>query len=93
MSVQKQVVKVKCPHCGFIHKLYIDAEVGKADALASADTLAVQMNESFQKIAERIKDLLSDKELMEANSWIGMPPCSHCEQSYELNIHTHKTRQ
>jgi uncharacterized protein (UPF0212 family) len=83
MADQKQVRKIKCPHCGWIRK--IDVSVIEDEGVA---TVVRGMSDALQAAAGRIKALLADRELDEANAWVDMPQCPHCGNVYRYNVRT-----
>jgi uncharacterized protein (UPF0212 family) len=80
---QDQVKRIKCPHCGWIRK--IDVAVLEDEAMAS---VVRGMSEALRAAAERIKALLHDPQLDEANAWVDMPDCPHCGNVYRYNVRT-----
>jgi len=84
MSVERQIHKVKCPHCGWIRN--IDVTVYEDELMASV--LAGPVSDAIQAVADKIKGLLDDPALDEANAWIDMPACPHCENVYRHNVRT-----
>jgi uncharacterized Zn-finger protein len=82
MDVKKQFRKVKCPHCGWIRR--VDVTVYENELIASV--VAGPMSEAIKQVTERIKSLLAAPDLDEANAWVDMPPCPHCENVYRYNV-------
>jgi uncharacterized Zn-finger protein len=83
MADQKQVRKIKCPYCGRIRK--IDVTVIEDESMA---TVVRGMSDALRASVERIKALLADRELDEANAWVDMLACPHCGNVYRYNVHT-----
>lgn len=83
MADQDQVRKLKCPHCGWIRT--IDVRVVEDEAMA---TVVRAVSEKLKAATERIKALLADAELEEANAWLDMPDCPHCGKVYRYNVRT-----
>ena len=81
MADREQVQRIKCPHCGWIRKV----NVGVLEDEATASVVA-GMSEVLRAAAERIKALLADAQLDEANAWVDMPPCPHCGNVYRYNV-------
>lgn len=88
MSVERQIHKVKCPHCGWIRN--IDVTVYEDELQASV--LAGPVSDAIRAVADRIKELLADPALDEANAWTDMPPCPHCENVYRYNVRTQQVK-
>jgi len=51
-------------------------------------TVVRGMSDALRASAERIKALLADRELDEANAWVDMPACPHCGNVYRYNVRT-----
>lgn len=88
MNVERQIRKVKCPHCGWIRS--IDVTVYEDEAMATV--LSGPVSDAIRDVAERIKRLLADPALDEANAWVNMPPCPHCENVYQYNVRTREVK-
>ena len=83
MADREQVKKLKCPYCGWIRTVHVN--VIEDELMATA----VQgMSDALKAAAERIKTLLADTRLDEANAWVDMPKCPHCENVYRYNVRT-----
>jgi hypothetical protein len=82
MANTEQVEKIKCPHCGWIRSINLDATLDESMA-------SVVMGENvLQGIARRIKAAQADARLDAANAWIDMPACPHCKNTYRYNVRT-----
>ena len=85
----KQIVKPKCPHCGFIRRIELDIEAGKVDLPAGIQEFVNALNQNWQ---EKIKPLLEGRHEFESGNWLPMPPCPECSKPYEYNVVTQETR-
>ncbi len=88
MKTDKQIRKVKCPHCGWVRTL--DVTVYEDELLATV--VAGRMSDALRDAVERVKGLLADPQLDEANAWVDMPPCPHCQNVYQYNVRSGKVR-
>ena len=88
MTVERQIRKVKCPHCGWIRT--IDITVYEDETRATV--LAGRLSDAIRDVTERIKGLMADPALDEANAWVDMPPCPHCENVYQYNVRTREVK-
>jgi phage FluMu protein Com len=88
MINQSQDKKIKCPHCGWIRTVPIRVieEAGTTDVVKGIETV-------IKNIGEKLKAALSDTQLNEANSWIDMPRCPNCSNTYQYNTRTGETRK
>ena len=86
--MEKQERKVKCPHCGWVRT--IDVTVYEDELLATV--VAGRMSDALRAAVERIKEMLADSHLEEANAWVDMPPCPHCRNVYQYNVRTGEVR-
>jgi uncharacterized protein (UPF0212 family) len=80
---QQQVRKIKCPYCGWIRT--VDVRVLEDEATA---TVVRSMSEVLKAAAQRIKALLDDPQLDEANAWVDIPECPNCDNVYRYNVRT-----
>jgi RNase P subunit RPR2 len=78
-----QIKRIKCPHCGWIRRLNV--RVIEEESVA---TVTRGMSEALRAAAERIKALLDDAQLDQANAWVDMPACPHCGNVYRYNVRT-----
>ncbi len=78
-----QIKRIKCPHCGWIRK--VNVRVIEEEGIA---TVTRTMGDAIRAAAARIKALLDDAQLDEANAWVDMPDCPHCENVYRYNVRT-----
>ena len=93
----QEIIKVKCPHCGWVRKIELDLEIGKAepakDLLAGASLavagFASRLSKHWQ---EKIEPLLKERPPDPENDWLPLPPCSSCEKPYEYNVKTGERR-
>ena len=83
MADKTQQRKIKCPHCGWIRTLDIDAVVDESTA-----TVTRGVGDELKKAIAMIKAALADSQLDEANAWIDMPKCPHCGKVYRYNART-----
>jgi uncharacterized Zn-finger protein len=83
MPDQIQIHRIKCPYCGWIRK--IDVSVIQDEAVA---TVTRKIGDHLKAAVERIQALLADPELDEANAWVDMPACPHCDNVYRYNVRT-----
>lgn len=88
MNEQTQVRVIKCPHCGWEREITLHIEAGKVDVVAGLDGLVKDM-------IEKIKKLMEDEELKQANAWIVMQPCPNprCKRVYEYNVISGEARK
>jgi uncharacterized protein (UPF0212 family) len=85
---EQQTTKIKCPHCGWVRSLQVAAT---ADL---ATTHVVRgASDALKAVAERIRDMLADHELDQANAWIDLPECPHCGNPYRYNVTTGETQR
>lgn len=77
--------KIKCPHCNWVRSVPT-SEIGNK-SIASI----VREGERIKVLAEKIRSMLADLQLDEANAWIDLI-CPNCENSYQYNVRTRKTR-
>jgi uncharacterized protein (UPF0212 family) len=87
MADQEQVKKIKCPHCGWVRSVNVGALED-----ASVASVVLGPGEALKAIAEKIKAALNDAALDEANAWIDMSACPHCNQVYQYNVRTGERR-
>jgi uncharacterized protein (UPF0212 family) len=85
---QQQVRKIKCPHCGWICS--VDVRVLEDESMT---TVVRGMSEALKAAAQRIKALLDDTQLDEANAWVDMPECPNCDNVYRYNVRTGEVAQ
>ena len=86
--METQERKVKCPHCGWVRTL--DVTVYEDELLATV--VAGRMSDALRAAVERIKEMLADPHLEEANAWVDMPPCPYCGKVYRYNVRTGEVR-
>ncbi len=85
MSNDSQILKIKCPHCGFIRRVDIsDYE----DITLTVGVKGVQ--EALGQALHKLGELLSGPTLKEEDAWIDMPACPNCENPYRFNLVTRK---
>ena len=87
MTEQDQIRRIKCPHCGWISKV-----PAKAIEDASLTTVVKGVTETIADLAAKIKSLLSDPALDEANAWLAYK-CPNCGNAYEYNVRSAATRK
>jgi len=87
MTEQDQIRRIKCPHCGWISKV-----PAKAIEDASLTTVVKGVTETIADLAAKIKTLLSDPALDEANAWLAHK-CPNCGNVYEYNVRSAATRK
>ncbi len=92
MTTNQQVVKIKCPHCGWVRRMKLDLESGQEDVACGLDDAGRALHETLQNTLKKIQALLANPAPDEANAWLPMPKCPNCGQAYEYNIHTGETR-
>ena len=94
MATTTQVIKMKCPHCGWVRRIEIDVEAGQTDVIAGIGDFFKRLSATWR---EKIQPLLKDRQLDEANAWLPMPPCPNpepaCGKTYEYNIYSGETRK
>jgi RNase P subunit RPR2 len=83
MDSQNEQRKIKCPHCGWIRTVPVG--VLKDEIIADA---VRGVGDTLRALGERIKGLLADPALDEANAWIDVPACPHCQNEYRYNVRT-----
>jgi uncharacterized Zn-finger protein len=88
MPDQDQVKKIKCPYCGWVRS--IPVSVLEDEIMAS---VVLGPSQALKAAVEKIKAALADTQLDEANAWIDMPPCPHCQNVYRYNVRTGEVRQ
>jgi uncharacterized protein (UPF0212 family) len=54
----------------------------------SVATVTRGMSEALKAAAARIKALIDDTQLDQANAWVDMPECPHCKNVYRYNVRT-----
>jgi transcription elongation factor Elf1 len=77
--------KIKCPYCGW------ERNVPTSEIVDESFGTIVRKGE-IKALAEKIKAMLADPQLDEANAWIDLT-CADCGNSYQYNVCTGKTRQ
>jgi len=87
MVDQEQHLRIKCPHCGWVRRL----PVRVAEDLGHADVVR-GVGDKLKECMDRIRAALADSALDEANAWIDMAPCPHCENTYQYNVQTGECR-
>ena len=87
MPNTEQVKKIKCPYCGWIRSVPVAVIED-----ASTTSVVRVISEPIKAISEKIKTALADALLDEANVWMDMPKCPHCENVYKYNVRTGETR-
>ncbi len=94
MSSQKQTLKIKCPHCGWVRTMTINVQAGQTEVVAGPRDWVRGASEAIRAAVEKFKTMLDDPELKAANAWLPMPACPNvdCGKTYEYNIHTRETR-
>jgi hypothetical protein len=80
----EQIIKIKCPHCGWIRKL----DVQIVEDLGYTSVVRGPMDE----LKKRIREFLADSSIDAANAWIDMPACSNCEKTYRYNVQTREVK-
>ena len=90
MAGQTQTLKIKCPYCGWVHRITIQVKAGHVEVVAGPV-------EVIKDLSAKLKELFKDREQEEANLWIAMPPCPNvdpiCNKVYEANLRTGETRR
>ncbi len=89
MADQDQVRKIKCPYCGWIRSIPVG--VIEDESMAS---VVRGPAEALQGAIEKIRALLADAQLEEANAWLDMPACPNpdCGKVYRYNARTGEVR-
>ncbi len=88
MTNSEQEIKIKCPHCGWIRS--IPAGVIENESMAS---VVRGLGDHIKAVAEKIRALLADPQMDEANAWVDMPACPHCNKVYRYNARTSEVRK
>ncbi len=88
MADQKQVRKIKCPYCGWIRSISVDASVDER-----MTGVAAGPGDVLREIGSKIRAALHDSQLDEANAWIKLPKCPHCGHEYLYNVNTHEVEK
>ncbi len=83
MVNRMQERKIKCPYCGWVRTVPIAAI---QDASMTGTVRGV--GDALKEVGRKIKNLLSDSQLDDANAWIDMPKCPHCQNVYRYNVRT-----
>jgi predicted RNA-binding Zn-ribbon protein involved in translation (DUF1610 family) len=83
----EQIVKIKCPHCGRIRSLDIQAyeDVGETDVVRG-------FIDETKKAIDGIRQLLTTSSVEAANAWLDMPACPNCGKTYRYNVRTHEVK-
>jgi hypothetical protein len=79
----EQIIKIKCPHCGWIRSLDVQTyeDAGAADVTRG-------VGDELKKAIDNIRSLLSSGAVDNANAWLDMPACSNCNKTYRYNVKT-----
>ena len=87
MAQVTQQIKIKCPHCGWVRALDLSAyeDLSKADIVAG-------WGQALRAAYDRVRAACQDSALQEANAWILMPNCPHCDKPYRYNVRTRETK-
>ncbi len=82
------MIKIKCPHCGWVRGVNIETyeEIGASVATRSLVTEA-------EKLIDSIKSLLANSAIEDMNAWIDMPPCPSCNKAFRYNAKTNEVKQ
>jgi hypothetical protein len=83
----EQIIKIKCPHCGWIRKVDVQAYQDSGAASVTRD-----IKDELRKAVEGIRNYLSMDSLDQANAWIDMPACSNCSKTYRYNVQTREVK-
>ena len=83
----EQIIKIKCPHCGWVRKL--DVQAIEDSGVASVTR---GLKDDLVKAAASLKSSLSKDSLGEANAWIDMPACSNCKNTYRYNVKSREVK-
>lgn len=82
-----QILKPKCPHCGWIRTITVEVESG--------DNIVIRgLSDQWKATTDKLKEIFKDRQLKEANAWIDMPACPNpkCGKTYQYNKQTGETR-
>jgi hypothetical protein len=84
----EQTIKIKCPHCGWIRKVDVQAIED-----SGATSIVQGPIDELRKVAESIRSFLTSNALSEANAWIDMPACPNCQNTYLYNVKTREVKK
>jgi transposase-like protein len=84
-----QTIKMKCPHCGFIRRFEASATEYLSHALVAQ---VAGLSGSLLNLVGKLRQLTGRADLAEANAWIDVPACPHCDRSYQYDVRTGQTR-
>ena len=84
----EQQVEIKCPYCGAVRTIDIQAYADAGGTYVTRGPV-----DEIKKAAEGIRKLLSDGSLEAANAWLDMPKCPRCENTCRYNVKTHEVKR
>lgn len=87
MAGREHSRKVKCPHCGWIRTIPVASleDMGETHVMRG-------MTENLKNLGARIKAALADSSQDDANAWIDLPACPHCQKPYQYSVQTGERR-
>ncbi len=88
MSEHEQPRKIKCPHCGWIRTIQVQANPD----FSTTVVVRGMTSDLIKSVAERLRAMLADSQLDAASAWLDMPDCPHCANPYGYNVRTRETR-
>jgi RNase P subunit RPR2 len=83
----EQILKIKCPHCGWIRRLDVQAYEDSGITSVTRD-----IKDELRKAVENVRSMLTNDSLADANGWIDMPACSNCDKTYRYNVKTREVQ-
>ena len=83
----EQILKIKCPHCGWVRSMDIQAYED-----TGAATVTRGVGDDLRQATVKIKEWLSKSNLDNANAWLDMPACPHCKKTYRYNARTREVK-
>lgn len=88
MTSEEASLKISCPYCGWSHTVPLSVIEGNSLTFSTRG-----IDEIIKFMAEKIRSVLADKSVDNANAWIDMPPCQYCKNVYQYNLRTQETKK
>ena len=88
MSDRRQIQTVKYPRCGWIRS--IDVTVYGDETMVTV--LSTRVVDAVRYVTKRIKGLLEDPALDEANAWADMRPVPRLEKVYQYHVRNREAK-
>lgn len=80
----EQIVKIKCPHCGWVRKVDVKAIEDSGSASIAQGPV--------DELKKRLREFLANSAIDAASAWIDMPACSNCKKPYRYNVKTREVK-